>query len=103
MLFLSLVCRYIKCLRNVLRNQYLSEEALWSAFACYSFNIKGRIRSAMMKPPAIKQMVAIKEGSCRLDNPIIEWPEVHPPAYRVPKPTRKPPNTIKNNPFTVTS
>ncbi len=27
-----------------------------------------------------KQMVAIKDGHCKLDNPIIECPEVQPPA-----------------------
>ena len=41
---------------------------------------KGIITLAEKKPPAIKQQVAINEGICRLDNPIIEWPEVQPPA-----------------------
>ena len=45
----------------------------------------------MMNPPIIKQMVATNEGHCRLLNPIMEWPEVQPPAYLVPNPTKNPP------------
>ncbi len=53
------------------------------------------------KPPIIKQMVATKEGHCKVDNPMMAWPEVHPPAQRVPNPTKNPPITIKNNPLMV--
>jgi hypothetical protein len=60
----------------------------------------GMIKFAAINPPAIKQIVATKEGHCRFDKPIIECPEVHPPAYLVPKPTRKPPVTINKNPCT---
>ena len=41
-------------------------------------------------PPMKKLMVATNDGICKLDNPMIECPEVQPPAYLVPKPTRKP-------------
>jgi hypothetical protein len=46
-------------------------------------------------------MVAIKEPTCKLDKPIMECPEVHPPAYRVPKPTKNPPSTINTDPLKV--
>ena len=54
-------------------------------------------------PPAIKQHVATKEGHCKLASPEIAWPEVQPPAYRVPKPTIKPPITIIIKPRKVIS
>ena len=54
-----------------------------------------------MKPPTIKQMVAINDGSCKFERPIIACPEVHPPAYRVPNPTKKPPPTISIKPLSV--
>jgi hypothetical protein len=57
------------------------------------------MKFAITIPPIIKQIVATNEGHCKLDKPIIECPEVHPPAYLVPKPTRKPPTTINRNPF----
>ena len=34
----------------------------------------------MVKPPTIKQQVAIKDGTCKFESPIIAWPEVQPPA-----------------------
>src|SRR5579862_1655817 len=46
----------------------------------YNFNIKGTIRLDMINPPIIKKMVAINDGHCRADNPIIECPDVQPPA-----------------------
>ena len=46
-------------------------------------------------------MVATKEGHCKSLSPIIACPEVHPPAYRVPNPTRNPPPTIMINPRSV--
>ena len=55
----------------------------------------------MMKPPAIKQTVAISEGNCKEDKPMIACPLVHPPAYLVPNPTKNPPITIKENPLMV--
>lgn len=55
----------------------------------------------MAKPPIIKQQVATKEGHCKLDNPIMVCPDVHPLAYRVPKPTKKPPKTKNIKPFIV--
>jgi len=57
------------------------------------------MKFAITIPPIIKQIVATNEGHCKLDKPIIECPEVHPPAYLVPKPIRKPPTTITRNPF----
>ena len=55
----------------------------------------------MIKPPAIKQIVAINDGSCRLLRPMMECPDVHPPAYRVPNPTKNPPITNRINPRKV--
>ena len=37
-------------------------------------------RLATIKPPTINEMVAISDGNCKLDSPMIAWPEVHPPA-----------------------
>ena len=48
-------------------------------------------------------MVATSDGHCKLLSPIMECPDVHPFAYRVPKPTKKPPTTIKKNPLIVKS
>ena len=59
------------------------------------------MRLAMMKPPTIKHIVAINDGHCRVDKPMIECPLVQPPAYRVPKPTRNPPTIIIRKPFIV--
>lgn len=56
---------------------------------------------AMMKPPIIKLMVAISDGTCRLERPMMAWPDVQPPAYLVPKPTRNPPAIIITNPRRV--
>ena len=52
-----------------------------------------------MKPPTMKQQVAINEGTCKLESPMMACPDVQPPAQRVPKPTKKPPKTKKINPF----
>lgn len=49
----------------------------------------------------MKQIVATREGHCKLLKPIIEWPEVQPPAYLVPNPTKNPPKTIIMNPRNV--
>jgi len=57
----------------------------------------------MTKPPAIKQQVATRDGHCRLEIPIMACPDVQPPAYLVPKPTKKPPITIKIKPLKVRS
>ena len=40
----------------------------------------------------MKAIVATSDGHCRLLNPMIACPLVQPPAYRVPKPTRNPPD-----------
>jgi len=61
----------------------------------------GRIKFAITIPPIMKHTVATNEGHCKLDKPIIECPEVQPPAYLVPKPIRKPPTTIRIKPLTV--
>ncbi len=55
----------------------------------------------MRNPPTIKQQVATSEGHCRLEIPMMAWPDVQPPAYRVPKPTKKPPKTKNISPFTL--
>ena len=59
----------------------------------------GSIRFAMIKPPVIKLKVAISDGHCKLLKPVIACPLVHPPAYLVPKPTRKPPVTRRMKPL----
>ena len=55
----------------------------------------------MVKPPNIKNIVATNDGHCKLAKPIMECPEVQPLAYRVPKPTKKPPITKKKRPLSV--
>ena len=45
----------------------------------------------------------IKEGNLRFDKPLIAFPEVQPPAYRVPKPNRNPPTTMIIKPLRVRS
>ena len=47
-------------------------------------------------PPMKKPMTAISDGHCKLLNPLMACPDVHPPAYLVPNPTRKPPTTRYN-------
>ena len=42
--------------------------------------MKGRMRLAMIKPPTIKQIVATSDGNCKLDKPMMECPDVQPPA-----------------------
>jgi hypothetical protein len=67
----------------------------------YKDKIQGKIMFAIKNPPAIKQIVATSEGHCKLLKPIMACPEVHPPAYLVPKPTKNPPKTIIINPRNV--
>lgn len=55
----------------------------------------------MKSPPIKKQIVATNEGHCKLEIPIIECPDVQPLAQRVPKPTKKPPKTMKMKPLKV--
>ena len=61
----------------------------------------GRIRLAIIKPPIIKHIVATNDGHCKLLKPMIACPLVQPPAYLVPKPTRKPPITRRIKPRSV--
>ena len=49
-------------------------------------------------PPTKKPITATREGSWKLASPLIAWPDVHPPAYRAPKPTKKPPPRIITSP-----
>jgi hypothetical protein len=56
---------------------------------------------AIINPPAIKHRVAISEAGCKFERPMIECPEVQPPAYRVPNPTKNPPSTVNDKPFSV--
>ena len=53
------------------------------------------------RPPAKKPRTAINEGNPKLARPEIAWPDVHPPAYAVPNPTRNPPKTTDTNPRRV--
>lgn len=46
-------------------------------------------------------MVATNDGHCKLLSPIMECPEVQPPAYLVPNPTKNPPMTSMMNPLSV--
>ena len=59
------------------------------------------MKFTITKPPIIKQIVATSDGHCNVDNPIIACPLVQPPAYLVPKPTKKPPIMKKNKPLSV--
>ena len=61
------------------------------------------MRLAIINPPVIKLMVAMSDGNWRLLKPIIAWPLVQPPAYLVPKPTKKPPTINSTNPLTENS
>ena len=45
----------------------------------------------MKRPPMKNPMTAINEGNWRFERPEIACPEVQPPAYRAPKPTKNPP------------
>ncbi len=45
----------------------------------------------MISPPTKKPTTAFNDGICRLLMPDIAWPEVQPPAYRLPKPISTPP------------
>lgn len=47
--------------------------------------------------PLVKnRIVATRDGHCRVDRPAIPCPLVHPPEYRVPKPTKNPPPATIN-------
>jgi hypothetical protein len=48
-----------------------------------------------------KPITAMSDGNCRLDNPLMAWPDVQPPAHREPKPTRNPPTMITKKPLKV--
>jgi hypothetical protein len=50
-----------------------------------------RSRKLRAMPEAKKVAVAAMEGSCRLEMPVMAWPEVQPPEARVPAPMRMPP------------
>src|SRR5688572_4828944 len=52
-------------------------------------------------PPIKKAIIATRDGHCSEANPKIPCPEVHPPAYRVPKPIINPPTIISKNPCQV--
>lgn len=59
------------------------------------------MNQVQINPPIKNPTTAIREGNCRLDNPVIACPEVHPSAYLVPNPTRNPPTINKIKPFIV--
>ena len=50
----------------------------------------------MVKPPIKKPITATRDERLNILKPMIAWPEVQPPAYRVPKPTKKPPTHHTN-------
>src|SRR5690242_13568998 len=55
------------------KSVFCSINSIFFELFCIHYNCKinGRIRFAIIKPPAIKQTVATNEGHCRLLNPII--------------------------------
>ena len=53
----------------------------------------------MINPPVKNPITATREGNCIFAIPEIACPEVQPPAYLAPNPTRKPPTTITINPL----
>lgn len=55
----------------------------------------------MARPPIKKPITAIREAGCRSLKPEMAWPEVQPPAYRVPNPTKKPPKMMNIKPLRV--
>src|ERR1700704_5755524 len=61
----------------------------------------GNSKYVVARPPAKNPQTATSDASWRSARPAIAWPEVQPPAYAVPKPTRNPPTTIETNPRTV--
>ncbi len=61
----------------------------------------GKIKWVITKPPVKKPMTAISDGHCKSDNPLMACPEVQPPAYLLPKPTKMPPIANIKNPFKV--
>lgn len=52
----------------------------------------------MKSPPAKKPITATTDAICKFAIPLIACPDVQPPAYRAPNPTRNPPRTIKMSP-----
>ena len=53
----------------------------------------------MIRPPIKKPTTASNDGNCKLDRPLMAWPDVQPPAYREPKPTISPPKAKTRKPF----
>ena len=49
-------------------------------------------------PPAKNPITATSDETCRSANPLIACPEVHPPAYLAPNPTKNPPPKIMTRP-----
>ena len=56
-------------------------------------------RITVNTPPTKKLIVATRLGYLRFDMPMMEWPEVQPSAYRVPKPTSSPPTNRATAPL----
>ena len=54
-----------------------------------------------IRPPAKKPITATKDGSWKFARPEMAWPDVQPPAYEEPNPTRKPPATTETRPLSV--
>ena len=54
----------------------------------------------MVRPPIKNPITAMSDPICNWLKPVIACPDVQPPAYLVPKPTKNPPiesNRIENN------
>src|SRR5689334_3734625 len=64
-------------------------------------SISGNTRNVMISPPAKMPMSAITDASWKVASPITPWPDVQPPAYEEPNPTRKPPPMIEIDPRSV--
>src|SRR5207244_11578807 len=63
----------------------------------------GSSRKLPAAPAANNETTATTDGSCRSARPKMPCPDVHPPAYAVPKPMRKPPPTTMSTPRTLSS
>src|SRR5262249_48633611 len=63
----------------------------------------GNNTKVVVRPPAKKPHTAKSDAGCRSARPVMAWPDVQPPAYAVPNPTRNPPTTIETKPLSVTS
>ena len=60
------------------------------------FRISGNMNQVINNPPTKKPATAIREDRLNMLRPVMAWPDVHPPPYLVPKPTKNPPDITMN-------